>query len=145
MLRRSLTAAIVSLLLSVGLLTAAPSATARERYDNSIGIITAPDQRYQGRGCNKYLVRWNFNPPTEEWSVLMRIRTPKRFSIRSELFDSGYTDKMGQEVGRKRFPLCGASVKPGQYKIEMQMIYTVGRDTVTKNRAPVFFRLMRRR
>ncbi|MCW2815896.1 MAG: hypothetical protein JWN84_3351 [Nocardioides sp.] len=147
MLRRTLLAAIASLLLFAGLLTAPPTATAIE-FDNSIGKITAPDQQWRGR-CARYQIRWNFNPPTDDWSVIMRIRTPKGFAVRSELFDSGYIKPdgtkslMGREEGRKRIDLCGSSIKPGRYKINMQMIHSEGRQNITRNRAPVYFRLFR--
>ncbi len=147
MLRRTLIATIVSLLLSAGLLTAPPTATALE-FDNRIGKITAPDQQWRGK-CSTYRIRWNFNPPTDEWSVVMRIRSPKGFAVRSELFDSGYVNPdgskqlMGREEGTKRVQLCGSSIRPGRYKIDMQMIHTEDRTNVTRNRAPVYFRLFR--
>ena len=145
MLRRVIATATVSLALVAGATTAsAPPAGAA--FDNSIGIVKSADHRWKG-GCADYTIRWNFTPPTPDWTVVARIRSPKGFSIRSEFWDSNSPNLLGQLRGKKRVPLCGSSVKPGRYKIEMQMIYTDAdndRVTHTVNRAPTYFRLTRR-
>ncbi|MDO9456487.1 hypothetical protein [Nocardioides sp.] len=144
MLRRSIFTTLVSLLLAAGLMTAAPTARADVPYDNSIGIIKVPNQVRKGN-CAKYRLRWDFNPPSDEWTVIGRIRTPKGFSIVSQFWDSNSPNNLGREKGRLRIQLCGSSVKPGRYKVEMQMVYSVGRNTYTVNRRPTYFRLLRHR
>lgn len=146
MLRRTLAAVLIA----PGLATVATApAQAGPSYDNSIGKITAPTQVWRGK-CAKYTIRWKFTPPAEStgWTVVSRIRTPKGFAIRSEFWDSEVPppNKLGRLQGQLKVPLCGSSIKPGRYKIEMQMIYSVGdRDSFTVDRAPTYFRLVRKK
>ncbi|WP_148616036.1 hypothetical protein [Nocardioides rubriscoriae] len=142
MLRRTVLAVAVPLLLAVGLLTAPPSPAQSIPVSNSIGIVKVPDQVRKGN-CAKYRLRWNFNPPSDQWTVIVRIRTPRGFSIASQFWDSNSPNNLGREEGRLRIPLCGSSVRPGRYKVEMQMVYSEGRDNYTVNRHPTYFRLLR--
>lgn len=149
MLRRTLIAALTSLLLAAGLLTAVGTtsspATAAPRFDNSIGIVKVPTQKRRGN-CAKYTLRWRFNPPTPDWQVAAVIRAPKGFSVGSEFWDSDVDrPKFSALEGSRLFQICGSSVKPGRYKVQMTMIYDVNsRTSVTKHRAPTYFRLVRR-
>ncbi len=147
MVRRTISTAAVSLLLALGLTTATPAvttATAAPAYDNSIGYVKVPNQVRKGK-CASYRLNWKFNPPTDAWTVVARIRTPRHFSIASQFWDANSPNKLGQTQGQLRLRLCGSSVKPGRYQVDMQMIYDEGREQTTVNREPTYFRLLRRR
>lgn len=148
MLRRTISTAAVTLMLATGLATGlttqTPVATAAPVYDNSIGYVKVPDQVRKGR-CASYRLNWKFNPPTDAWTVVARIRTPRNFSIASQFWDANSPNKLGQTQGHLPIRLCGSSVRPGRYRVDMQMIYDEGREQTTVNRAPTYFRLLRRR
>ncbi|MFB9311702.1 hypothetical protein [Nocardioides plantarum] len=142
MLRRS-RSAVASILLAVGLAVTLPSSPAAA-YDNDIGVIKVPNQIRKG-GCAGYLLPWSFTPPTEDWTVVARIRNPRREGVASFYWDANAGNNMGRTHGHLTFQLCGASAPVGRYSVSMQMIYNEGRDLYTLNRAPTHFRLVQRR
>jgi hypothetical protein len=144
MLRRSILATVIAVVLAVGLMSATPTVTAAPAFDNSIGIVKVPDQVRQGN-CGSYRLRWRFNPPSDQWTVTANVRTPKGFSIVSQFWDSNARNKLARTQGHLKVRICGSSIKTGRYKIQMKMIYTDGRDNVTVDRAPTYFRLLKRR
>ncbi|WP_139983680.1 hypothetical protein [Nocardioides litoris] len=147
MFRRILASSAAGLLLAAGLSAApTPAPPASAAVDNSIGVITAPRQAWKPQ-CARYRLNWRFTPPAgnDGWTVIANIIEPRGFSIRSEFWDSNSPNKLGQTTGSLTFPMCGSSIKPGRYKIKMQMIVTDGRDEITLNRAPTYFKIFRKR
>jgi hypothetical protein len=143
MLRRTIVTALTTLLLATGL-TSAPTATAAVTYDNSIGIVKMPDQVRKGK-CAYYRLNWRFTPPSDQWTVLVRIRAPRGFSVATQFWDSNARNNLSRKQGHLPIQLCGSSIKPGRYTIEMQMVYDTSiRDRYTVNRRPTHFRLLRR-
>lgn len=142
MLRRMLIVTMVSAALLAGLLAATPTTTAAPVFDNSIGTVSVPDQRWR-RLCHDYLMQWTFRPPNDDWQVRAKVRTPKGFPIRTEFWDADSGNKRGQRQGYLRFELCGSSVKPGRYSVHMVMLYNEGREVITRYRKPTYFRLFR--
>lgn len=141
---RRLLPAVASVVLAAGLTAAVPSAPASAAYDNSIGIVKVPDQ-YRKNNCADYVMRWSFKPPSDQWTVIAKVRSPRYQNVHSQFWDSNSPNNLGKKWGSLKFRMCSASAPAGRYRVDMQMIYDSGfRQTTTVNRAPTYFRLVQR-
>jgi hypothetical protein len=125
-------------LLLAGLAVASPTATPTAGADyKPYGRAMAPDQTLK-RGCRNYKLSWVLKPPSDEWSAIITVYTPKGRKAAGILLDANAPDPLR---GSRWFKLCRASVIPGRYKVGMLVIWNEGRDRFQAPVAPTYFRM----
>ncbi|WP_134766392.1 hypothetical protein [Nocardioides sp. 1609] len=147
-------ALVLALVLAVGglapassIVTTASAATTTTVVPGVVG--TYPDygsadvrnQRLR-RGCHTYRVDYVLRPPTPDWSALVQLYTPRSRKLGTLLLDANRPDPL---VGHRGFEICGVTVAPGRFRIQVELIYTDGREEYRALTRPTFFRLTRRR
>jgi hypothetical protein len=117
-----------------------PVARAQAGYPD-YGSADVRNQRLR-RGCHTYRVEYVLRPPTPDWSAVVQLYTPRNRRLGTLLLDASRPDPL---VGHRGFEICGVTVAPGRFRIQVELIYTDGREDHRALTRPTYFRLTRRR
>ncbi len=142
MLRRtiSITAALAMLLTAL-LALPAPAGAQQQRDYPWYGHADVRNQVLRP-GCRNYRVDYVVRPPTGEWSAIIQLYTPRNRKMGTLLLDANAPDPLR---GSKPFRICRPTVRPGRFKVQMEVIYTDGRDRESALTRPRYFRLTKHR
>jgi len=138
MLRKTISGAGATALLTTALLVGFPTAEAAPTY-HPWGTTNAKDQVLQ-RGCHVYTYRYSITAPTDRWAAEIFIVNPNGRTLASNTLDTA----SDPDRGSARVTLCRPSTVLGVHKIKMKITWQRGREIYDGFVKPSTFRLTRR-